>query len=252
MSLIKLQKTKIYNLSLIIAILLCSCKNVPNKNDTDLSKNSNKEFYSNGTARLQTKAELDSFIIKANRRTNQDDSKIVPEIMSERQSGDSTIYAVQLNIISTKNKMIGKALPDFSFKDLQDKTVKLTELKGKPIIINLWFVNCPPCIAEMPTLNSIKEKYSNTDIVFLSMTYETKEEVLKFLKAHPINYIIIPNIGDYHKILDSNFPQTIFVDRKGIIKDVQNGMIPIYDKALKKTSDKMDETDFIESLNAIK
>ncbi len=77
--------------------------------------------------------------------------------------------------------MIGKALPDFNLSDIDGKLVKLADLKGKPIIINLWFAQCPPCIAEMPTLSVIKEKYSSTDIQFLSMTYETKEAVKKFL-----------------------------------------------------------------------
>lgn len=77
--------------------------------------------------------------------------------------------------------MIGKALPDFNLSDIDGKLVKLADLKGKPIIINLWFAQYPPCIAEMPTLSVIKEKYSSTDIQFLSMTYETKEAVKKFL-----------------------------------------------------------------------
>ena len=139
-----------------------------------------------------------------------------------------------------------------TFKDLEGKIVKLSELKGKPIIINLWFVECPPCIAEMPTLNTIKKRYSNTDIQFLSMTYESKIRVQEFLKKRKIDFRIIPDIGKYSEILASNFPQTIFVDRKGIITDIQNGMIPIYDKTSKMTSDKMEETDFINYLNAIK
>ena len=83
-------------------------------------------------------------------------------------------------------------------------------------------------------------------------TSETKEKVNTFLKKTNISFRIIPGIGDYFKILHSNFPQTIFVNREGIITDIQNGMTPIYDKLLKKTSDKMEEAEFINSLNAIK
>jgi cytochrome c biogenesis protein CcmG, thiol:disulfide interchange protein DsbE len=245
---------KLSSLIFLTVIFFVSCSN----DQSEIKINSNKdsisikEFYKNGTAKLMTKDEYDSYILKSNKRGEGKGFKLMPEIVSEIQSNDSTIYNVEFHVRTTNNKLIGQLLPDFNFKDLEGKIVKLSELKGKPIIINLWFVECPPCIAEMPTLNSIKEKYSTTDIQFLSMTYETKLKVQKFIKERRIDFRIISDIGKYSEILASNFPQTIFVNRQGIITDVQNGMIAIYDKKLKTKSDKMDETDFINSLNIIK
>ena len=245
---------KLSSLVFLTVLFFVSCSNGHSEKKINSNKGSvsNHEFYKNGTAKIMTKIEYDSFVAKFNKRSEGKGSKLMPEIVSEIQSNDSTIYSVEFHIRTTNNKIIGQPLPDFTFNDLEGKIVKLTELKGKPIIINLWFVECPPCIAEMPTLNSIKERYSNTDIQFLSMTYETKSKVQKFLKQRKIGFRIIPDIGKYSDILASNFPQTIFVNRAGIITDVQNGMIPIYDKKLKMTTDKMEETDFINSLNSIK
>ncbi len=232
-------------------ILFSSCIN--KKLDTKkVDIEESKEFYKNGTAKAMSKVEYDSYITEKNKRGISKGFRIIPEIISEEGSGDSIIYSVDFHIRTINNKMIGKALPDFTFTDLDDKIVKLADLKGKPIILNLWFVECPPCIAEMPTLNSIKERYKNTDIQFLSITYESKEKVKDFIKRTNINYRIIPNIGNYYKFLDSNFPQTIFVNRDGIITDIQNGMTAMYDKKLKKKSEKMEESDFIYSLNVIK
>jgi cytochrome c biogenesis protein CcmG, thiol:disulfide interchange protein DsbE len=235
-------------------ILFSSCINEKNKklDAKKVNVEESKEFYKNGTAKLMSKVEYDSSVVQKNRRTQILGMKIIPEIMSEIRNGDSIIYAVDFHIRTMNNKMIGKALPDFTFKDIDGKVVKLADLKGKPIILNLWFVECPPCIAEMPTLNAIKERYADTDIQFLSITYESKEKVKKFLEKTNINYRIIPNIGNYYKFLDSNFPQTIFVNRDGIITDVQNGMTAMYDKKLRKKSEMMEESDFINSLNAIK
>ena len=245
---------KIASLGFLIVIFFVSCSNEQNKSKNNSNKDSNniKEFYKNGTAKIMTKDEYESYIRKSHKRSKGTGFKLMPEIVSQIQNNDSIIYNVDFNIRTTNNKLIGQPLPDFTFKDLAGKNISLSELRGKPIIINLWFVECPPCIAEMPTLNLIKDRYSNTDIQFLSMTYETKIKVQKFLKERKINFRIISDIGEYFNILASNFPQTIFVNRKGIITDVQNGMIPIYDKKLKMTSDKMEETDFINSLNAIK
>ena len=245
---------KIASLGFLIVIFFVSCSNEQNKSKNNSNKDSdnNKEFYKNGTAKIMTKDEYESYIRKSHKRSKGTGFKLMPEIVSQIQNNDSIIYNVDFHIRTTNNKLIGQPLPDFTFKDLAGKNISLSELRGKPIIINLWFVECPPCIAEMPTLNLIKDRYSNTDIQFLSMTYETKIKVQKFLKERKINFRTIPDIGEYFNILASNFPQTIFVNRKGIITDVQNGMIPIYDKKLKMTSDKMEETDFINSLNAIK
>lgn len=245
---------KLLTLVSFLIVLLLSCTN-GQSNKSVISKNESSksgEYYKNGTAKIMTKVEYDTFIERSHRRSNGKGFTVMPEIKSEIQSNDSTIYDVEFHIRTTDNKLIGKALPDFNFKDLEGRIVKVSELKGKPIIINLWFVECPPCIAEMPTLNSIKKRYSNTDIQFLSMTFETKIKVQKFLTQRRIDFRIIPDIGKYADTLASNFPQTIFVNRQGIITDIQNGMIPIYDRKLKATSEKMEETEFIASMNAIK
>ena len=230
-------------------ILLAGCTGV--QQSPKSSKASKVIFYENGGS-LQNENDFDSMIATKNRRGKTLGFVIQPEILSEHNNGDSIIYEVALNVTQTNNKMIGKPLPDFNLNDIDGKLVKLSDLKGKPIILNFWFVLCSPCIAEMPALNVIKAKYSKTDIEFISMTFETKEAVKKFLKKTPINFRIIPDTGDYSKIFHTNFPLTIFVNRQGIITDIQNGLVPIYDKQLKKTSEQMDDTAFINSLNVIK
>jgi thiol-disulfide isomerase/thioredoxin len=162
-------------LAMFIGILFSSCTSGQEKSKYITLLNN--EFYKNGTQLPQTKIELDSSIAQINRRSNKGGIKVIPQIVSEIQSGDSTIYTVEYEVRTINNKMIGKSLPDFTFIDLKGKVVKLSDLKGKPIVINLWFVKCPPCIAEMPTLNSIRERYIDTDIQFLSMTYEPKDKI---------------------------------------------------------------------------
>lgn len=238
----------------LTVIFGASCLNGRTKENINSKKDSitSSEFYKNGTAKIMTKIEYDSFTKNISLKNKGKDLQTIPEIESEIQSGDSTIYTFELHGRIKNNKLIGNSLPDFNFKDINGKSIKLSDLKGKPIIINLWFKECGPCIAEMPTLNAISEKYNNTDIQFLSMTYESKKEVEKFLKTRKINFRIIPEVGKYWEILASNFPQTIFVNREGIITDIQNGMTSIYDKKLKMKSEKMDDTDFISSLEKIK
>jgi hypothetical protein len=144
---------------LLTIIFGASCSNGQNekKINSNIDSLASKEFYKNGTAKIMTKNEYDSFTKQIYLKNIGKEMQTFPEIESEVQNGDSTIYTFELHGKIKNTKLIGKSLPDFNFKDLNGKYVKLSELIGKPIIINLWFKECIPCIAEMPTLNSIKE-----------------------------------------------------------------------------------------------
>ena len=63
---------------------------------------------------------------------------------------------------------VGLDVPDFSAVDMNGKTYSLSSLKGKIVVINFWFVECKPCLIEMPDLNEIVEKYKSEEVVFLA------------------------------------------------------------------------------------
>src|SRR6185312_613814 len=56
---------------------------------------------------------------------------------------------------------IGSEAPDFTVADLNGKMYKLSDLKGKTVVLNFWFTTCAPCVTEMPELNRLIEKYKN-------------------------------------------------------------------------------------------
>ncbi len=55
--------------------------------------------------------------------------------------------------------LIGCKAPDFNVKKNDGESLKLNDLKGKVVVINFWFEACPPCIAELPALNQLREDY---------------------------------------------------------------------------------------------
>lgn len=110
-----------------------------------------------------------------------------------------------------------KAL-DFTVTDINNKTYKLSDLKGKLVVINFWFTQCAPCVKELPELNKLVEKHKNSDIVFLAVTFDEKNKIEKFLEKKAFNYNITPAsikmISDY-KI--SSYPTHLIIDETGTI-----------------------------------
>ncbi|MBD0372960.1 MAG: TlpA family protein disulfide reductase [Pyrinomonadaceae bacterium] len=82
--------------------------------------------------------------------------------------------------------------PAFNVTSLDGKQFDSASLRGKVVVIDFWFTGCPPCLEELPKLNSLVEEFKNKDVVFIAPTWD-KEPILRtFLKEHPFNYHIIP------------------------------------------------------------
>jgi thiol-disulfide isomerase/thioredoxin len=139
--------------------------------------------------------------------------------------------------------LINKELPAFNLADVNGNSVSLGHLKGKPVVINLWFTTCRPCLQEIPLLNRIKAE-TQEDVVFLAMALDEPTVINRFLLKKPYNFTIIPSATAYIESITSSFPTTLFVDRGGVVRDVKMG-IPLTDKPLDVAN-----TEFINSFHA--
>lgn len=76
----------------------------------------------------------------------------------------------------------GSVLPDFTLTDPAGKTLRLTDLKGKPALVNLWATWCAPCIAELPTLDRLAgEQGAKLRVLTVSQDMSNTEKVAPFL-----------------------------------------------------------------------
>ncbi|MFT3825956.1 MAG: TlpA disulfide reductase family protein [Chitinophagaceae bacterium] len=216
-------------------------------------------LFKDAKGRLFTQQQLDSVVAARNEKLKSLDMTASSAVTGKEQNGDTTFYLFTINVSNAgvqkndekKNRLINSVLPSFNFISFDGKAVSTESLKGKPVIINMWFTTCPPCIAEMPELNRMKEKYSATDIVFLSMTYEPTDKVAAFLKKHQFDYTHIPAVTAYCKQFTDNYPISIFVDRNGTIKDIQNGMPILYDRQTRELTNKVNSEEFERTLKSI-
>jgi len=91
------------------------------------------------------------------------------------------------------------------------------KLRGKVIVLNFWFTSCMPCIAEIPSLNTVFDKYKNyPNVVFIAITFNRKSKVKNFLKYHPMQYTVVPfENPTCTKFGIKGFPTNIVIDKEG-------------------------------------
>ena len=130
---------------------------------------------------------------------------------------------------SSSNISQSKSAPDFELKSPDGRTVKLSDFRGKVVLLNFWATYCAPCRVEMPWLIDLYKQYKpqGLEIVGVSMDDEgQQQEVIEFVKEMKVNYTIL--MGD-HSVGDAYggarfLPQTFFIDRDGNITGSAVGM----------------------------
>ena len=78
---------------------------------------------------------------------------------------------------------VGNLAPDFQLDNLDGKPVALSDLKGKPVLLNFWATWCPPCRDEMPYIQEIYDEWSDEGLVVLAINYgESASRVKEFVQ----------------------------------------------------------------------
>jgi peroxiredoxin len=83
----------------------------------------------------------------------------------------------------------GKKAPDFTLTTTDGKTLKLSDYKGKGVIVNFWATWCPPCRAEIPDMVDLQKEYEQKGFSFIGIAVGDEEEKVKaFVTAQKMNY----------------------------------------------------------------
>lgn len=122
-----------------------------------------------------------------------------------------------------------RAAPDFSLKDYEGRDVKLSDFRGKPVLVNVWASWCPFCKEELKDFVSLQKEFGDKIVVIAINRGETLETAKSYSDklgvASEIIFLLDPEDSFYKSIRGFSMPETIFVDKDGFIKDHRRGQI---------------------------
>jgi thiol-disulfide isomerase/thioredoxin len=112
--------------------------------------------------------------------------------------------------------------PDFNVKDISGQTVKLSELKGKVVLLDFWATWCPPCRVEIPNLLEIYRLFKNKNFILISISLDRDIPLARqFVKEKEMNWIHIIDSESSNRIASlyevEYIPATFIIDGKGKI-----------------------------------
>lgn len=124
---------------------------------------------------------------------------------------------------------IGSEAPDFTLKAIDGKEVKLSALRGRPVMLNFWATWCPPCRSEIPTIAELyKSTHKEGAYEILGIATQSDNSTIKafaqeFGMAFPIAPDVESRVTSLYHVLP--IPTSFFIDKDGIIRDTHIGIV---------------------------
>lgn len=118
--------------------------------------------------------------------------------------------------------------PDFELTDFDGNVVRLSDYRGKVVLVNFWATWCPPCIMEMPVFQDRFEKYGGEDFVILALDAdETEAPVQDFIAQNGLSFPVVIDAGAavYQLYQVRGLPSSFFIDEDGVVRTIHIGVM---------------------------
>ena len=166
-------------------------------------------------------------------------------IQKEKQKDNPNAF-----LLEDADCIVGSKIPEFEATTIEGKKINRELLKGKFSIINFWFTSCPPCVAEIPGLNSIVERYGANKFNYIAIGRDNSQDIKDFLTENPWKFEQVPNGNE---IMQNNFnlrwgfPTTFLLNKNAevilafsggksdstAVEEIKNKLIPVIETELK-------------------
>lgn len=121
---------------------------------------------------------------------------------------------------------VGDAAPDFELEGMGGQMVRLSQFRGRPVVINFWATWCPPCRAEMPLLQQTHDRYFAGGLVILAVNNaESRSTVQQFVESEQLTLPVLfdpqSTVSDLYQV--RAYPTSVFIAADGTLKARQLG-----------------------------
>ena len=146
------------------------------------------------------------------------------------QSGQLAGFEPGINLEPTLIRQDNRPAPDFTLTLSDGRAVKLSDYRGKAVVINFWASWCAPCRAEAPTLEETHKRYADRGVIILGISlWDTEEAAAEFRKVYGQTYPsgVDPNGKIAIEYGVSGIPETYFITPEGMIAAKFVGPLPL-------------------------
>ena len=135
----------------------------------------------------------------------------------------------------------GQPAPDFSLPSLNGKTYKLSDLKGKVVLLDFWATWCPPCREELPIIEKLHQEFKDKNLVVLGISNEDRQTIENFLKNNRLTFPILiderEKVGKSYKVVA--IPRVLLIDKTGKIRKDILGYNPKNEEILRELIERL-------------
>lgn len=130
---------------------------------------------------------------------------------------------------------------NWKLRDISETDFDFNSAKGKVIVINFWATWCPPCIAEMPSMEQLYQNYKdNDDVVFLFVSNEDVSVIKQFMSKKDYGFNVYQSLTEYPKEFDvSSIPRTFIISKKSEVVIDKSGAANWNSDRVTKTIDEL-------------
>lgn len=136
------------------------------------------------------------------------------------------ILILVLSVFAFGQQNAGQAAQNFIETTISGESIELDQLRGKVVVLTFWSTRCEICVAEIPKLNKLVEKYGNDDVVWVGLAWQDKTKLEEFFRKKPFKFkIVAQSLGvllkyadrDQQGRLNMGFPSHFIISQDGMV-----------------------------------
>ena len=150
----------------------------------------------------------------------------VPASPSGERYGPAQMPAALVTEGLTISAEEGALAPDFLLETMDDSELRLSDLRGQPVVLNFWATWCKPCRQEMPRFVEAYDAHAKEGLVIVAVNLQEGKGIVRpFAEDYGMDFPIAVDrdgeVGDRYRLI--GLPTTYFIDRHGVIRSIYTG-----------------------------